>query len=203
TAASSADPASYPARIDFPAPSVDLGTGVITTNFSPEGMAISGDTFYAGSTATGEIIKGNLKTGNYQRNWVPASPAQPSELQLGPGGALPAGDVPAPANQVTNPVTGATGNQGAVCPSPTATPPVAENLGPVNPAMIRRPTPGFISSDGVDTLPNGHVLFASVSGKPVPGGQMINMDPVTGTFTYINVTSEAGRNAALPPLLSL
>ena len=63
----------YPSRIDFPAPSVDA-TGAVTTNFSPEGMAVSGNNFYAGSTQTGEIIKGNLQTGQYQRNWVPASP---------------------------------------------------------------------------------------------------------------------------------
>ena len=40
----------------------------------------SGNTFYAGNTQTGEIIKGNLRTGEYQRNWVPASPSQPSDL---------------------------------------------------------------------------------------------------------------------------
>src|SRR5439155_22198753 len=88
TAASGADPANYPARIDFPAPTVDPVTGAVTTNFSPEGMAISGDTFYAGSTATGEIIKGNLRTGQYQRKWVPASPAQPSDLHRGTLGLL-------------------------------------------------------------------------------------------------------------------
>ena len=85
-AAAPTDPP-YPSRIDFPAPTVS-STGVVTTNFSPEGMAISGDTFYAGSTATGEIIKGNLRTGQYQRNWVPASPAQPSDLHRGTLGLL-------------------------------------------------------------------------------------------------------------------
>src|SRR6266700_2015175 len=83
TAASPADTTSYPSRIDFPAPTVDPTTGAVTTNFSPEGMAISGNTFYAGSTATGEIIKGDLRTGTYQRNWVPASPPQPSDLHRG------------------------------------------------------------------------------------------------------------------------
>src|SRR5580765_8311790 len=78
----------YPARIDFPAPTVDPVTGAVTTNFSPEGMAISGNTFYAGSTATGEIIKGDLKTGAYVRNWVPASPAQTSDLHRGILGLL-------------------------------------------------------------------------------------------------------------------
>src|SRR5215831_14578158 len=78
----------YPSRIDFPAPTVDPTTGVVTTNFSPEGMAVSGNTFYAGSTATGEIIKGNLKTGVYQRNWVPASPVQPNDLHRGILGLL-------------------------------------------------------------------------------------------------------------------
>src|SRR4051812_24361965 len=79
---------SYPSRIDFPAPTVNLATGAITTNFAPEGMAVSGDTFYAGSTQTGEIIKGNLKTGLFDRNWVPASPNQPSELHRGVLGLL-------------------------------------------------------------------------------------------------------------------
>src|SRR6266699_1604820 len=87
-AAAPADAPNYPARIDFPAPTVDPVTGAVTTNFSPEGMAISGDIFYAGSTATGEIIKGNLRTGQYQRNWVSASPAQPSDLHRGHLGLL-------------------------------------------------------------------------------------------------------------------
>ena len=51
-------------------------------------MAIHGNTFYAGSTATGEIIKGNLQTGAIERNWVPASPAQPSDLHRGTLGLL-------------------------------------------------------------------------------------------------------------------
>src|SRR4051794_7245808 len=88
TAASSADTTSYPSRIDFPAPTVDPATGAVTVNFSPEGMAISGNTFYAGSTTTGEIIKGDLRTGVYQRNWVPASPPQPSALPRGTLGLL-------------------------------------------------------------------------------------------------------------------
>src|SRR5262249_54003716 len=78
----------YPMRIDFPAPTVDPTTGAVTTNFAPERMAVSGDTFYAGSTATGEIIKGNLKTGTFQRNWVPASPPQPNDLHRGILGLL-------------------------------------------------------------------------------------------------------------------
>ena len=78
----------YPSRIDFPAPTVNPTTGVVTTNFSAEGMAVSGDTFYAGNTQTGEIIKGNLRTGAYDRNWVPPSPNQPSELHRGLLGLL-------------------------------------------------------------------------------------------------------------------
>ena len=55
---------------------------------SPEGIAVSGDTFYAGSTATGEVIKGNLKTGDYTRGFVPASPNQPSDVHRGVLGLL-------------------------------------------------------------------------------------------------------------------
>jgi Ca2+-binding RTX toxin-like protein len=295
--AAPAGPPIYPPRIDFPAPTVDPTTGAVTTNFSPEGMAVSGDTFYAGSTATGEIIKGDLRTGTYQRNWVPASPNQPSDLHrgtlgllvddhnrvwaadsvgmacsgtgatacpagtpatqvnygaifvydgntgaelaqytvtnlagklmndftiaqnrlvianttapacnppvppattptntscdtqfeipLGPGGALPPGDTPP------------TGNTGASVPCGTKLCPAYQN-----PAVIALPTPGFISADGIDTLPNGHVLVTSVSGNPVPGGQMINLDPVTGAWSYITVTA-ADRPASVPPLLSL
>src|SRR5579862_7450068 len=86
-AAAPTDPP-YPSIINFPAPTVDPTTGAVTTNFSPEGMAISGNNFYAGSTATGEIIKGNLQTGAIQRNWVPASPAQPNDLHRGILGLL-------------------------------------------------------------------------------------------------------------------
>src|SRR6058998_3900480 len=74
----------YPSRINFPSTQFDAaGVAVPGTGYSPEGIAVSGDTFYAGSTATGEIIKGNLKTGAYDRNWVAASPNQPSELHRG------------------------------------------------------------------------------------------------------------------------
>ena len=87
-AASPFDPP-YPARIDFPAPQFDsVGTFIAGTGYSPEGIAVSGDTFYAGSTATGEIIKGNLKTGAFDRAWVPASPNQPSALHRGVLGLL-------------------------------------------------------------------------------------------------------------------
>jgi hypothetical protein len=294
----------YPQRIDFPAPTVDPTTGAVTTNFSPEGMAISGNTFYAGSTATGEIIKGNLQTGAYQRNWVPASPNQPSDLhrgilgllvdshgrvwaassvgmqcgQAGAGGVI---TTPCPAGAPTPQVNyGAIvvydGNTGAelaqytvtnlagklmndmtiannrlvianttapACnpPVPPATTPTNTNcdtqfeipLGPggalppgdtpptgntgasvacgaklcpayQNAAVIALPTPGFISADGIDTLPNGHVVVTSVSGNPVPGGQMINLDPVTGTWSYITVTApDRPTPPGVPPLLSL
>src|SRR4051812_17371883 len=50
TGATLADTSNYPSRIDFPAPTVDPTTGVVTTNFSPEGIAVSGNTFYAPST---------------------------------------------------------------------------------------------------------------------------------------------------------
>jgi len=274
----------YPSRIDFPAPSVDA-TGAVTTNFSPEGMAVSGNNFYAGSTQTGEIIKGNLQTGQYQRNWVPASPPQPNDLhrgvlgllvdsqnrlwvassvgmacggpapqpacpagtpspqfnygaifvfdastgaelaqytttnaptktmnditiagnavfvsnttapglagtenqikiQLGPGAALPPGDVPPPGNTGTTTPCGPT-----LCPTYK------------NPAVTILPTPGFTGADGIDTLPNGHVLFTSFTGTS--SGQMINMDPATGAFSYITVTPEASRPAGLPVLLAL
>jgi hypothetical protein len=86
--AAAAPAAIYPTRIDFPAPTVDPTTGAVTTNFSPEGIAVSGDTFYAGSTATGEVIKGNLKTGVYSRGFVPASPNQPSDVHRGVLGLL-------------------------------------------------------------------------------------------------------------------
>jgi hypothetical protein len=79
----------YPARIDFPAPQFDAaGTFIAGTGYAPEGIAVSGDTFYAGSTATGEIIKGNLKTGAFDRAWVPPSPNQPSALHRGVLGLL-------------------------------------------------------------------------------------------------------------------
>jgi hypothetical protein len=281
SAASPADPGSYPARIDFPAPSVDPTTGVVTTNFSPEGMAISGNTFYAGSTATGEILKGDLRTGAYQRNWVPASPPQPSDLHrgilgllvdghnrlwaagsegmacggtnqptcpagtparqfnygvifvydattgaelaqytttnasaktmnditishnavfisnttapgaagtetqfeilLGPGGALPPGDTPPPGNTGTTTPCGTT-----LCGTYS------------NPAVAVRPTPGFTGADGVDTLPNGNVLFTSFNGTS--SGQMISMDPLTGAFSYIAVTAP---DRPFAPLLSV
>jgi PKD repeat protein len=290
----------YPQRIDFPAPTVDPITGAVTTNFSPEGMAVSGDTFYAGSTATGEIIKGNLKTGMYQRNWVAASPAQPSDLHrgilgllvdghgrvwaassvgmaCGGGGTQPACPAGAPTPQVNyGAIFVYDGNTGAelaqytvsnlagklmndmtiaqnrlvianttapACnpPVPPATTPTNTNcdtqfeipLGPggalppgdtpptgntgasvpcgtklcpayQNPVVVALPTPGFISADGIDTLPNGHVVVTSVSGNPVPGGQMINLDPVTGTWSYITVTAaDRPTPPGVPPLLSL
>ena len=77
-AAAATSPGPYPVRIDFPATEFDsAGVAIPNTGYSPEGIAVSGDTFYAGSTQTGEIIKGNLRTGELQRNWVPASPASP------------------------------------------------------------------------------------------------------------------------------
>jgi hypothetical protein len=90
-AAASAPAASspYPTRIDFPATQFDAaGVAIPGTGYSPEGIAVSGDTFYAGSTATGEVIKGNLKTGEYTRGFVPASPNQPSDLHRGVLGLL-------------------------------------------------------------------------------------------------------------------
>jgi hypothetical protein len=78
SAAAATSPGPYPVRIDFPSTEFDpTGTATLGTGYSPEGIAVSGDTFYAGSTQTGEIIKGNLRTGELQRNWVPASPAPP------------------------------------------------------------------------------------------------------------------------------
>jgi hypothetical protein len=273
----------YPSRIDFPAPTVDPTSGAVTANFSPEGMAVSGDTFYAGSTATGEIIKGNLRTGLYQRGWVAASPPQPNDLHrgilgllvddhnrlwaassvgmacggtnqpacpagtpspqfnygaifvydgntgaelaqytttnastklmnditiagnavfvsnttapgalgtenqleipLGAGGALPPGDSPPP------------GNTGTTTPCGTTRCPTYKN-----PDVVILPTPNFTGADGIDTLPNGHVLFTSVNGAS--NGQMIQMDPATGAFSYITVTA-ADRPAGAPALLSL
>jgi hypothetical protein len=77
-AAAATGPGPYPVRIDFPSTEFDAtGTAIPGTGYSPEGIAVSGDTFYAGSTQTGEIIKGNLRTGELERNWVPASPAAP------------------------------------------------------------------------------------------------------------------------------
>jgi hypothetical protein len=252
-------------------------------------MAISGNTFWAGSTATGEIIKGNLQTGVYQRNWVPASPAQPSDLHrgtlgllvdshnrlwaadsvgmacgtgtqpacpagtpspqfnygaifvydattgallaqytttnsaaktmnditiahnavfvssttafvpaaagaptndaqleipLGPGGALPPGDTPP------------TGNKGCPTPLSMATCPSYKN-----PAVVVIPTPNFSGADGIDTLPNGNVLFTSIAG--VANGQMISMDPVTHAFATIAVTAADRAGTTIPPLQSL
>jgi hypothetical protein len=284
TGATLADTSNYPSRIDFPAPTVDPTTGAVTTNFSPEGMAISGNTFYAGSTQTGEIIKGDLRTGAYQRNWVPASPAQPSDLhrgtlgllvdgqnrlwvagsqgmacggtgqpacpagtptpqfnygvifvydattgaelaqftttnartktmnditishnavfvsntaapgvagtenqikiQLGPGGSLPPGDTPPPGNTGTTTPCGTT-----LCPTYK------------NPAVSILPTPGFTGADGIDTLPNGNVLFTSFNGTS--SGQMISMDPLTGAFAYIAVTAADRAGTTAPPLLAL
>lgn len=87
--AAPADSPPYPARIDFPSTQFDAtGAAIPGTGYSPEGIAVHGDTFYAGSTATGEIIKGNLKTGAYDRNWVSASPNQPSDLHRGGLGLL-------------------------------------------------------------------------------------------------------------------
>jgi hypothetical protein len=109
------------------------------------------------------------------------------EIPLGPGGALPPGDTPP------------TGNTGASVPCGTKLCPAYSN-----PAVIALPTPGFISADGIDTLPNGHVLITSVSGNPVPGGQMINLDPVSGAFTYVTVTApDRPTPPGVPPLLSL
>jgi hypothetical protein len=273
----------YPARINFPAPTVDPTTGAVTTNFSPEGMAISGNNFYAGSTQTGEIIKGNIQTGVYQRNWVAASPPQPSDMhrgtlgmlvdshgrlwvagsmgmacggtgqpacpagtpspqfnygvifvydantgaelaqytttnataktmnditiannavfvsnttapgpagtenqikiQLSTGGALPPGDIPPPGNTGTTTPCGTT-----LCPTYS------------NPAVTILPTPGFTGADGIDTLPNGHVLFTSFTGTA--SGRMINMDPATGAWSDIAVTAP-DRPGGEPPLLSL
>ena len=254
---------------------------------------IHGNSFYAGSTATGEILKGNLVTGAIERDFVPASPGQPSdlhrgtlgllvdshnrlwaadsvgmacggggtqpacpagtpspqfnygaifvynattgkelaqytttnaatktmnditiadnavfvsnttapgtapagspteddqfEIKLGPGGALPPGDTPP---------TGNTGTTTACTPPSTTVCPTYKN-----PAVVVLPTPNFTGADGIDTLPNGHVLFTSING--IANGEMINMDPATGAFSTITVTPEAGRNPALPPLLSL
>ena len=57
------------------------------------------------------------------------------KLQLGPGGALPPGDVPATAPR-----------------------------SPANPAVTNIPTPGFTGADGIDTLPNGNIIINSVNG---------------------------------------
>jgi hypothetical protein len=87
--AAAAPAAIYPTRIDFPATQFDtLGNAIPGTGYNPEGIAVSGDTFYAGSTATGEVIKGNLKTGDYARGFVPASPNQPSDVHRGVLGLL-------------------------------------------------------------------------------------------------------------------
>src|SRR5262249_772122 len=114
----------------------------------------------------------------------PAGTEAQWELQLGPGGALPPGDTPPPGNTGTTTPCGTT-----LCPTYS------------NPAAIVRPTPGFTGSDGVDTLPNGNVLFTSFTGTS--SGQMITMNPATGAFSYITVTPEASRPAGLPVLLAL
>src|SRR3954452_8656236 len=75
-AAAPTDPP-FPTRIDFPAPTVDPTTGAVTTNFAPEGIAVSGTTFYAPNTTTGGILKGDVVTGVTDPNWIPASPASP------------------------------------------------------------------------------------------------------------------------------
>ncbi len=59
----------FPSRINFP-PS--------NAGFSPEGIAVSGTTFYAPNTGTGGVIKGSLETGVYDANFIPNSPATPS-----------------------------------------------------------------------------------------------------------------------------
>ena len=109
------------------------------------------------------------------------------KIQLGPGGALPPGDTPPSGN--TGTTTACTPPSTTVCPTYK------------NPAVVVLPTPNFTGADGIDTLPNGHVLFTSING--IANGEMINMDPATGAFSTITVTPEAGRNPALPPLLSL
>ena len=56
-AASAASP--FPARIDLP------------PFFQPEGIAVGrGTTFYAGSLATGAVIRGDLRTGTFETDFV-------------------------------------------------------------------------------------------------------------------------------------
>jgi hypothetical protein len=97
------------------------------------------------------------------------------ELLLGPGGSLP------PGGEIDS--TGAP-------------------LNPAAPAVgIVVPTPGFVSADGIDVLPNGQILFTSVNGT---NGAMIEVDPTTFAVTPITVTTpnEPWRPATLAPLLS-
>jgi hypothetical protein len=121
--------------------------------------------------------------------FVPAAAGAPTndvqlEIPLGPGGALPPGDTPP------------SGNQGCPTPLSTATCPSYKN-----PAVIVLPTPNFTGADGIDTLPNGNVLFTSIAG--IANGQMISMDPVTHAFTTITVTAADRAGTTIPPLLSL
>src|SRR5262245_3721426 len=255
----------YPARINFPPPSVDPATGAVTVNYSPEGIAVSGNTFYAGSTQTGEVIKGNLMTGAYQSSfggnaWVAPTPAQPSNQHrnilgllvdsqnrlwavgtygMACGGnnqpACPAG-LPTPITNygavfvfdatsgaqlaqytLTNAATKGindiiiTGNAayisntngdqvvfriplgpGGALP-PGDVPPDRPAVGAANPAVTTIPTPGFTGADGIDVLPNGSLIINSVTGTS--NGDMIVVNPNTGTVTPVTVTAEPGRVA--------
>lgn len=72
-AAAPASSPNFPARIDLPPP-----VPPNTVNFAPEGIATGrGHTFYMGSTATGEVLVGDYRTGEVPTTLVPASPAAP------------------------------------------------------------------------------------------------------------------------------
>jgi hypothetical protein len=68
-------PAGHPAHVRLPE------TIALPPGFQPEGIEARGRWFYAGSRATGQIVRGNVKTGTV-RELVAAQPDAPSALGL-------------------------------------------------------------------------------------------------------------------------
>ena len=177
-------------RIDFPSTEFDAaGVAIPGTGYNPEGIAVSGDTFYAGSTQTGEIIKGNLRTGEYQRNWVPASPSQPSELHRGILGLLvdghnrlwAASSVGLACNGTTTP-----------CP-PGVTPPVV-NYGA---AFVYDATTGAQLAQYTLTSANSKTINdMTISGDAV---YFSNTTAPSGAGSEVQFKLQLGPGGALPP----
>ena len=239
----------FPSRINFP-----------TTGFTAEGVTIWGNNFYVPNLPTGGVLKGDLSTGIYDANWIPASPTT-GAAHRGQNGAT-AGEVDSHGRLWLTGALGTAPSKGyvfvfdatsgtelaaykvtdatsrlmndlvltptAVWVSDTTAPngagtevqhmmklPADGSLPPggeidatgvpldlaAGPDFTDIPTPGFISSDGIDVLPNGYILFTSVSGND---GRLIVINPDTWKVTNVTVTTpnEPGRPATLPPLLS-
>src|SRR4029078_1644341 len=95
------------------------------------------------------------------------------KLQLGAGGALPPGDVPATAPR-----------------------------SPANPAVTNIPTPGFTGADGIDTLPNGNVIINSVNGASNGQMIVIDTTTLAVTPVTVSAGSPCISGQCAPPLLS-